>query len=229
MAGQVEARDLQAEVERHRVLLLAGAPPAGAVRNAGGTSVDGTGAVDAGEALGGERAPAASASASRSWAATTFAGHRARARAVAPAHDGGRRVEHDRVGRHPVALGDARASASRRSRSRPVESIDRRQPAPQALARRSGRARSNASRLARRSRSPVPTTARRRSDETTWSGWNHVGRPVRLARRGRADEHDEARVRQAQRRPVERRLGHPAFSGPRPDRAPRDRALLAWP
>src|SRR4051812_19060041 len=32
---------------------------------------------------------------------------------------------------------------------------------------------SNASRLARTSRSPVPTTARRRSDETTWSGWNH--------------------------------------------------------
>ena len=52
--GQVEARDLQAELERHRILLLAG----GGVRRVeerGRDERDRPGAVHAGEALAGER------------------------------------------------------------------------------------------------------------------------------------------------------------------------------
>ena len=60
-------------------------------------------------------------------------------------------------------------------------------------------------------------------------GVEPVGRPVRLAGRRRPHEDDEARVRQAHRRPVERRLGHPAFSGPRPDRGPPGHAQPARP
>ena len=53
MAGPVEARDLQPEVERHRILLLAGGRRGGG-QERGRDERDGSGGVDAGEALRGE-------------------------------------------------------------------------------------------------------------------------------------------------------------------------------
>ena len=165
--------------------------------------------------------------ASRTWPRDDLRRDRARALAVAPAHDGGGRVEHDRVRGHPVRSATAR-HASRRPRSRPVESMTVVSRAPQPLV--DDEVEDVEGVLAR------ADVALAGADDGAQAvgrddlvGVEPVGRPVRLARRRRPDEDDEARVRQAQRRPVERRLGHPAFSGPRPDRAPLDRALLAWP
>src|SRR3954451_21755140 len=62
--------------------------------------------------------------------------------------------------------------AARRAGSRPVVSTTVRSRRAIRLATMRSST-SNASRLARTSRSPVPTTARSRSDETTWSGSNH--------------------------------------------------------
>ena len=182
--GPAEARDLQPELERQR-RLLPGARRRRARRgSAGGTSSTGPAAVDAGEALAGERV------AERRLRLAQLRGDdlrrdRRRARAVALAHDGVRRVEHDRVGRHAVPLGQRAPRRRGAWRSSPVVSITVVSP----RARRFATIRSsssNASRLARWSRSPRPTTARSRSDETTWSGWNHSRRPVRLPRRRRA-------------------------------------------
>ena len=58
---------------------------------------------------------------------------------------------------------------------------------------------SKASFDARWSCSSVPTTARRASDDTTAPVANRAGRPRRLPRPGRPDEHDEARVGQPDR------------------------------
>ena len=121
--GQVEARDLQAEVERHRILLLAGRRVERRSGTRAGRASTRPGAMDAGEALGGERV-ARSASASRSWRGRRPCRDRARrARGCGARTTLGGRVEHDRV--RPARRGarPARASARGAPRSRPVESI----------------------------------------------------------------------------------------------------------
>ena len=226
MAGPVEAGDLQAEAERHRILLLAERRLRRG-EEGGRDERHGTGAVDSGEPLGGERVAGRQGLRLAHLARDDLRRDRARALAVAPAHDGGGRVEHDGVGRHPVALGD-RAPGVAAAALEAGRVDDGRQAAPQAPL--DDQVEDVEGVLAR------ADVALAGADDGAQAvgrddlvGVEPVGRPVRLARRGRADEDDEARVRQAQRRPVERRLGHPAFSGPRPDRAPLDRALLAWP
>ena len=169
VAGPVEARDLQAELERHRILLLAGGRRRGG-QERGRDERDGSGGVDAGEPLGREPLGRGLGRLAQ-LRADDLGRHRRRPRAVARADLGGGRLYQHRVRRHAVALGE-RAPA-RRGASRPARSS--RSPSSAGAASRLATIRSstsNASRLARWSRSPRPTTARSRSDETTWSGWN---------------------------------------------------------
>ena len=167
------------------------AAASGAVRNAGGTSSTGPARVH------GRRSPRRRARSAtpaglaqlarrRPWPAPGAPRARLRSRTTV-----GRRVEHDRVGGHAVALGQrapGRAAPGARARSsRPPSSARARRRL--ATIRSST---SNASRLARWSRSPAPTTARRRSEDTTWSGVEPLAPPSatcpprsrRRARRG---------------------------------------------
>ena len=171
VAGEVEARDLQAEVERHGILLLAGG-------GRGGGEEGGRDERDRARRGGRRRTPRPRAPRrpprpAASWAATTFAGHGRAARPVALAHHGGRRCRTGPRGRARRCARPSARQAARRLASSPVESttVVSRRPSRLATIRSST---SKASRLARWSRSPLPTTARRRSEETTWSGWNQA-------------------------------------------------------
>ena len=144
------------------------AAASGAVRNVRGTSASGPAAWTPANPSDASRSPAAAAS--RSCAPTTLGGTgdpRARLRL---------RTSAAGVSNSTAWAGTSWASASsrqaaRRPASSPVESMT-------VVSRRRSRlatirsSTSNASRLARWSRSPRPTTARSRSDDTTWSGSN---------------------------------------------------------
>ena len=199
----------------------------GAVRKAGGTSVTGPARWTPANPSAASASPAAKASASRTWPATTFAGTglaRSRLRRRTTAAGGSNTT---------AWAGTPWRSATRAPRvaATALEAgrvDDRRQPAPQAPL--DDEVEDVEGVLAR------ADVALAGADDGAQAvgrddlvGVEPVGRPVRLAGRRRAHEDDEARVRQAQRRPVERRLGHPAFSGPRPDRGPPGHALPARP
>ena len=174
--GAVEARDLQAELERHRILLLARGRVRARSRNAGGTSVDRPGGVDAGEALAGERARRRRGRLAQ-LRGDDLGRHGVAARAVARAHDRRPAVEHDGVGRHAVALAPASRHAARRLALEPGRVDHGGQPARAAAWPRSGRApRTRRGSRAGRARR-APTTARSRSDETTWSGCEPLRAP----------------------------------------------------
>ena len=164
----------------------------GAVRNAGGTSVDGPGAVDTGEALGGERARR------RRLGLAQLAGddlRRDRARRARGCAGGRRRRAGRRRRRRPARRGARPAPATRRGGALEAGRVDHgRQPAPQPLGTMRSRT-SNASRLARTSRSPVPDDGAQPVRRDDLVGVEPRGGPVRLAGRRRADENDEARDR----------------------------------
>ena len=195
--GPVEARDLEPELERQRRVAPGGAAASGAPRNAGGTSA--TGAAARGRRRSPRRrAPRRRPAASRSWAATTFGGTGVPARAVALAHDRRRRVEHHRVGRHAVALGQRAPRRAAAWASSPVVSTTVVSPRAEPLGD------DQVEQLERVAARPLVALARSRRPHAAGRGDDLVGvepraRPRRLARRRRAHEHDEAGVRQAQR------------------------------
>ena len=212
---EVEARDLQAEVERHRILLAGGPRRAGAVRKRGGTSVDRRRRVNAGEALAGKRV-AAPPAAARSWRGHDLRRHRRRPGRGCGCAPVRRRVEQRR--REPGRRGARRARArpSRRPASSPVVSttVVRRRAQPlgddevEHLEGVAARAQ-----VALAAADDRPQTVRRHD----LIGLEPPRGPVRLARGGGADEHDEAGVGQAHRcRPTTPRRATPvAWTGSR--------------
>ena len=128
MAGPVEARDLQAEAR------AASDPPAGGRAACGRGEEARAGRASTGPARWTPAKPSAAsalagrqASASRSWPRDDLRRDRARALAVAPAHDGGGRVEHDGVGRHARGARRRARHASRRAALEAGRVDDRRQ------------------------------------------------------------------------------------------------------
>jgi hypothetical protein len=134
--------------------------------------------------------------------------HRVAALAVAPAHLGRRRVEDDGMGRHAVALGElAPRAAALGLEAGGVD--DGRQPAPQPLGH------DQVEDLERVAAGALVALGRADDGAQAVRGDDLVGveplrRPLGLARPAGADQHDEARVGEAQRRGVEQRLGHAA-------------------
>src|ERR671914_1291045 len=189
VAREAEAGHLQAELERHRILLL----PLGGVQGCqegGRHQLDRPGAVHAGEALVLE--PLEDLGALAQLAGHDLARDRASAGAVAAAHLRCGRVEHDGVGLDPVALGEpAPGITPARLEAGGVDHRD--QPAPQpalddeveqleGVAARTLGPLAGADHLAQ----PVGRDDLIRVEP--------LARPVRLPGRRRADEHDEARV-----------------------------------
>ena len=205
VAGPVEARDLQPEVERHRILLLAGGGAQGG-QEGGGHERNRARAVHAGEILAGE--PLSGAGRLAQLRGDHARRHGRLPGAIAGADHGLGHVEQDRVGGHamvvrerppggaPLGLEPGRVDHRGQTTAQPlghdqVEHLER--VAARALVA-----------LARADHGAQPV---RRHDLI---GVEPRVRPVRLARCGRPDEHDEARIRQPQRRALGQRLRHDA-------------------
>ena len=186
-----EAGDLQPELERQRRLGLARGG-GGRVEEAGRHELDGPRGVDAREALVAERREHRGRLAQ--LRGDDLRRHRRAARAVALAHDLLRGVEHDRVGRHARRL---RQLAPRRAALglQPGRVDHGGQPAGEALRH------DQVEQLERVAARTLVALAAPDDRAQAVGGDDLVGlepraRPVRLPRRRRADEHDEARIRQ---------------------------------
>src|SRR5215217_5024218 len=195
MAGEAEARDLQAEVERHRILLLAGGGGRGG-QERGRDELDGPGAMHGGEALGGE--PLDDPLGGAQLSGEDLGRHRDLARAVALPNDGRGRVAHDCVRRHAVALREL-APRGPALGLEPGRVDHGREPPAQALGD------DQVEHLERVAAGALVALAGPDDGAEPVGRDDLVGmeprvRPVRLAGRGRADQHDEARIGEAQRR-----------------------------
>ena len=200
LGGATREREAGASAVRTRgasvSLLLAGGRRRGGDQ-IGGDDGDVTGRVDGGEPVVRRARPARRASGrastpSRWWGSTAVPG------AVAGPARGGVGVEHHRHawGAGVVGGPDPAPPALVVGAER-VD--DRGQPAAAGAARPRGRARRRRpSRPAGRARRPRRRPAGA-SDDTTWCGRELLGRPRRLARRGRPHEHHERALGQAER------------------------------
>ena len=197
MAGEAEAADLQAELEHRGILALARRRRNGVEerRRHEDTRRPPPAAVHGGEALAGELLE--DALDRGQLPADDLARHRRAAGPVALAHELGRRVEHDRDGRHAVPLGE-RAPAGAPLGLQAGRVDHGRQPARQPLGD------DELEQLERVLRRALVALAGADDGAQAVGGDDLLGReplrrPVRLARPAGADEHDEAGIGETQR------------------------------
>ena len=175
-AGPAEPGDLQAELQRHRALLLAGGGR-GRGHEVGGHDRDRVGRVDGGEALAAQGVAVRRASRP---ASTTARGRGP----AAPGTGCGTGHTAASTSNTTATHGTPASAAASRHRRRRLASVPR--VSTTVVSRRRSRrsttrsSTSNASLEARWSCSPAPTTARRASDDTTWSGRNCAAAHVDL-------------------------------------------------